>query len=136
MIRLIHNGQTQALPDGYYWKDEFGWGKKAQVLKRLLPQDGVSALLIQETAKAGGQPVTLGSEQGPGFMPRSQLEALQAWADLMPSPTMTLEQDGRASMAVLFDFSNGPAIEASPIFAVEPPAADDWWWVTLHLIRG
>ncbi len=139
MISLSYGGHTETLPSGYCWTDEFGQGNanKVQVIKWLLPQYGVSAILIQETVRGtGGQTVTLGDENGPGQMPRGQLDQLKTWADLTPAPVITLAMDGRASQSVQFFNANGPAIEARPVLWQEPPDADDPYWVTLHFIRA
>lgn len=136
MIRLKYYGQTETLPPAYFWVDEFAWAKKAMIVKRLLPQDGVSAAFIQVTEKSGGQTVTLAAENGPGMMSRGQLETLQGWSLVSPSPLITIEQDGRDTLTAYFDFQTGPAIIANPVFAMEPPQSDDWWYVTLKFIRS
>jgi hypothetical protein len=137
MISLVNGAHTEALPSGYTWLDEFGKDSaaKVQVVKWLLPQNGASSVLIQESTRSGGQTVTLSSDEGPGQMPRSQLDTLQAWADAMPSPTLTLEFTGRGNLTVKFSHADGPAIEAHPVLWREPPEADDPYWVTLRFLR-
>lgn len=138
MIRIVATSSTIALPDGFCWHDEFAWGRKAQVHKRLLPDlDGKSALLIQQTTKKGGKPLTLGGPDGAaGFMPRSMVEALTALAEAEPPLEVTVEMDGRDDRLARFDFSAGPAVDARPVISQEPPAADDWYFCTLHLMES
>lgn len=135
MITLTIAETPYPLPSCYCWSDEFAWSAKSQIHTRLLPQDGQSALLIQETVKTGGQPLTLASDDGPGMMTRGLLDDLIAAAAVSPSPVVTVAMTGRATLTALFDYSRGVAIEGAPVLAKEPPADDDLYWVTLHLIK-
>ena len=137
MIKLTYNNITETLDAGFCWVDEFTKASqnKVQLLKWLLPQDGQSSALVQESARSGGQTMTLADENGPGWMLRGQLDVLQAWADITPSVTVLIEMDGRTDVEAIFFNASGPAIEARPVLWKEPPDPADPYWVTLHCLK-
>jgi hypothetical protein len=137
MIRLKLPDDTYFdLPPDLYWEDEFQWDPIAQTVKQLLPDaDGESALLIQETKKKAGRPITLASGANRAWMKRTAVEALRALAATRPA--LTLLMDGRSNLSVRFRFDGGSAIAATPVGGPypEPPTGNDWHEIKIKLIE-
>lgn len=137
MIRLQLPDETYFdLPPDLHWEDEFQWDPIAQTVKQLLPDEtGESALLIQETKKKAGRPITLSSGTNRAWMTRTAVEALRTLAATRPALTLLME--GRPNKAVRFRFEGGSAITATPAGGPypEPPTGNDYHEVTIKLIE-
>ncbi len=114
------------LPDNLYWADEFQWEPVAQSSERTLS----GALVVEETAKAKGRPITL---EG-AWLDRTTVQDLKALAD-QAATDMTLELPDGRTFTVLFRRSDAPTIEAMPLFPISEPATDTLYSVTIRLME-
>jgi hypothetical protein len=130
-ISLTPQGGSPLTLNGTFgWIDEGEWNPIAQTLTYLLPDaSGESSLLIQESKRAAGRPITLA-----GALMRSDFDTLRSMA--ANAPLMSLAMEDRGTLSVRFKFDNGPAVSGEPVVgAIEPPTADDWFDVTCRLIE-
>lgn len=114
------------LPEDLSWTDEFGWRPVGVSTAYTL----TGALVLEETAKQAGRPVSLAGSQNQAWLSRADLLRLQAWA-ANPVAHYTLELPARASLTVAF---TEEAIEATPLFVPVPPTASDLYFATLKFI--
>jgi len=126
------------LPDDLFWSDEFTAWRVGQVLRTSL----TGALIVQESARQAGRPVTLESTEDAGAhvgcVPLATLNALRALEEQPGSPPMTLvlpDAAGTRSMQVLWRRVDGAAIEARPIVFRAPAIDSDYFAITLRLIQ-
>lgn len=128
------------LPDGLVWADEFDWSPVAQATDYSLS----GALLLQESIKQSGRPITLKGQQdgnhytagvmrGQSFLGWSSLDALRA-ALMVANTTLTLTlHDGRTFRVTPRQEGDGPLkVEPRPVFksfAPATPGADTRYFV-------
>ena len=103
------------LPDDLVWSDEFEWAPVEQVVTPTLS----GALLVEETAKPEGRPLTLS-----GHCSRAKVLEAQV-AQLM---TLTL-LDGVARTVVW----RRPGVVATPLVEMADPEGGDPYALTLNL---
>jgi hypothetical protein len=122
------------LPEDLQWVDEFAPWKVAQVFEHSLS----GALIVQESAKLAGRPITLQSGGDFGMASRAVVEALQTLEAVANGPTMTLTvpayEAADRTFAVRFR-RDTPAIEAAPLKVILPQAPTDWYSLTLRLLQ-
>lgn len=116
------------LPAALQWVDEFNWQPVAQSARRTL----AGGLVLQESALVAGRPVTLQSRPDSAWMTRAVLEQLYALA-AVAGHIYPLQIRG-ASHSVRFNYGDGTAIEAEPLFPMADPQATDYYLVTIKLI--
>jgi hypothetical protein len=117
-----------AIPEDVWWQDEFAWTPVEQATDRGL----TGALIIDQGVKLGGRPITLISNAGGGWVPRSTVLALQAQR-AVPATTYTLTlADGR-SFTVAHDQEREFA--ADPIRPALDMHANSKYRITLPLIE-
>lgn len=119
---------TIPLPGTFYWSDEFKFDPIAATHKYLLPVDGEASLLIQETVKTAGRPVTLVGRATVGLIKQLQVLAKD-------SPDVDVALMGREVMSCMFDRSKGPAIEADRDVNYGDIQDTDWCWVTIRFVE-
>lgn len=91
------------------------------------------SLVLEESVKQAGRPLTFKSEADAGWVPRSAVDQLHAWA-CAPGAQLTLTRFG-ADRAVTFRHGDGPAVEAGPVaYVARAPQPDDWMLLTLRLL--
>ena len=92
------------------------------------------ALLVQEAALLYGRPITLAGGPDGGWIDRATADALFALA-ATPGQVMTLTGlPQQAPLAVIFDRSQGPAIEAQMVMRYAYPDAGTWYTCQLRLL--
>lgn len=118
-------GITVQIPDGMQWSDRHDWSPVAQSVEVGL----TGALIVQAAAQVDGRPITLApADDQSGWMPRSDLLQLEAWA-AVPLQVLTLSLDGIAYQAI-FRHHDAPAVSAAPVFSYDDPADTDPYLVT------
>ena len=126
-----------ALPSGLTWADEFSWTPVQQSTIHSL----TGALLIQESTKQAGRPITLiGQSSGRDhtvWITRANLITLRtALAAVGAEHALTLH-DGRTFTVMAAQGSNGP-LDAEPLPAVAsfaPANPDSNHWYILSALR-
>ncbi|WP_368199089.1 hypothetical protein [Aeromonas sp. R7-4] len=107
------------LPDDLIWRDEFDWAPVEQVVTPTLS----GALLVEETAKPEGRPITL-----VGHCPRATVLALKALeAPVAQLLTLTL-LDGLQREV----FWRRPGVVATPLIEMADPEAGEPYALTLN----
>ena len=130
MSKTLSNGTTTlALPDSLLWVDEHQWSPVAQKSDYLL----TGALLVQESAKQAGRPITLEGKDS-GWMARADLATLQAFAAAMPA-ALTLAMTGYSAMTVMFRHDGNGAIDAERVLPRADPDNAEFFTVTIKLME-
>ena len=115
------------LPDGLRWIDEFAWSPTAQQTGYLV----AGTLLVEESVKQAGRPITLVGGQAWAWMQRSEVEALHAALTAADASfTLTLH-DGRQFNVVPDHSGEGP-LSTRPLPIVRDsgpanPASSSWY---------
>lgn len=113
------SGPALTLPSTFHWEDEAQWCAVAQSQQYLLPDEGgACALLIKQSRRAAGRPITLA-----GMLRRSDLLALRALADT--APPLTLTMGGQPARTVRFDLKSGAAVAFQPTGEGREQPGDD-----------
>ncbi|TND55365.1 hypothetical protein [Aeromonas veronii] len=108
------------LPDDLVWRDEFEWAPVEQVVTPTLS----GALLVEETAKPEGRPLTLS-----GHCSRAKVQELKGLeAQVAQLMTLTL-LDGVARTVVW----RRPGVVATPLYELADPDGDHPYALTLNL---
>lgn len=136
-LTLTSGATVITLPEDLHWVDELTPWKVSQVIEYSL----TGAMIIQESAKLAGRPITLqsGTAGGSayGWATREQVEALQA-LEATAGGVMTLSvpthEAANRTYTVRFRRDTA-AIEAAQIKIVLPPAPTDWYSLVLRLIQ-
>jgi hypothetical protein len=133
-LTLTSGATVITLPEDLQWVDEFAPWKVAQVFEHSLS----GALIVQESAKLAGRPITLQSGSNYAWATRETVEALQALEAVANGPNMTLSvpthEAANRTFTVRFRRDTG-AIEAAQIKLILPPAPTDWYSLTLRLMQ-
>lgn len=119
---------TVTLPDDFLWVNEFGWSPVVQHTERSL----TGALVVHEAQQSYGRSIVLGDGEH-SWLFRDQLEALfllSAQSNRRMSLTLP---DGR-TFTVIFDRSDGGALEAYPIAPTAQPSGQDYYGVVIRLL--
>ncbi|GAA4650994.1 hypothetical protein GCM10023116_32770 [Kistimonas scapharcae] len=116
------------LPDDLLWVNEYQWQPVAQETERTL----TGALLVQEQAKRYGQEIELAGEQS-GWVSRSTVEALKM-LEAEVGKVMTLTLPDTRTFQVIFDRSNGAAVEARQVLPYAYPDNDYLYSLTIRLL--
>lgn len=107
------------LPDDLIWRDEFDWAPVEQVVTPTLS----GALLVEETAKPEGRPITL-----VGHCPRATVLSVKALeAQVAQLMTLTL-LDGLQREV----FWRRPGVVATPLIEMADPEAGEPYALTLN----
>lgn len=118
-----------ALPDDLVWSDEFKSTTVVQNQSRAL----TGALIIQESVKLEGRPITLVGGMDSGWITRSDVIALQVKVDTVDSD-MVLNFHGD-NYTVRFSRSGGASpVDATPIVDCTDPALTDPYGITIKLM--
>lgn len=131
---LTNGATTLTLPanaaagDDFTWPDEFGWS--AVQASRSYSVGG--ALLVDRGLKLAGRPITLQGGETWGWMARSTVLQLQAWANA-GATGMTLNYRGTA-YTVEFDSERGAAVDVQPCVDYHTPASADTYYGALRFI--
>ncbi|WP_265451678.1 hypothetical protein [Aeromonas salmonicida] len=108
------------LPDDLVWRDEFEWAPVEQVVTPTLS----GALLVEETAKPEGRPLTLS-----GHCSRAKVQEIKVLeAQVAKLMTLTL-LDGVARTVVW----RRPGVVATPLIEMADPEGGDPYALTLNL---
>lgn len=119
-----------ALPNGLRWEDELGWSPIGQSAEYSIE----GALIIQETAKLAGRPITLRGGRQWAWMQRDDLLDLKAaLEDDEVELLLTLHDSRTFTVTSRHSDGQGP-IEAYPLPIVRDsgpadPTDDSWYWV-------
>ena len=135
-ITLMSGSTVITLPGDLQWVDEMTPWKVVQVYENTL----TGALLVSESGKLAGRPITLQSGADFGWVQRSVVLALQDLAAVANGPVMTLSLpdypigSGTRDFSVRFRRDTG-AIESAQLKHRIPPAPDDWYSLVLRLMQ-
>lgn len=124
MIRL----DNISLPPDLWWSDETDWTPVAQNAGFSL--DG--ALVVEESLKRAGRPITLRGHSQRAWVPRETVLALQSMA-AEPGRQMRLWIHDQ-QFIVIFRHINGEAFHAESLRKLSPPLAADSYSLTLHFL--
>lgn len=128
------------LPGDLYWQDEFTAWRVGQVQRPTL----TGALVIQQSARQSGRPITLVTTQHSGgyvapvtLATLSALRALEEQSAVTPMALIMPGHNGAAdrTFSVLFNRASGAAIEAEPLVFRVPYSDGDFFKITLRLIE-
>lgn len=117
------------LPDDLRWIDETDWSPVEQSTEYSL----AGALVVEAAVKQAGRPITLEGYGGDVWVPRSTVLALQTLAAI-PGREMTLALWG-STYTVMFRYHDGLPVTAEPVVPISPPAAADWYTLTVRLME-
>lgn len=135
-ITLTSGSTVITLPGDLQWVDEMTPWKVVQVYENTL----TGALLVSESGKLAGRPITLQSGADFGWVQRSVVLALQDLAAVANGPVMTLSLpdypigSGTRDFSVRFRHDAG-AIESAQIKHKTPPAPDDYYSLVLRFLQ-
>ncbi|GAA4648725.1 hypothetical protein GCM10023116_09960 [Kistimonas scapharcae] len=116
------------LPDDLLWVNEYQWQPVAQETERTL----TGALLVQEQAKLYGREIELLGEQS-GWVTRTTVDALKT-LEAEAGKVMTLTLPDTRIFQVIFDRSNGAAVEAQQVLPYAYPDNDYLYSLTVRLL--
>lgn len=121
------------LPNDLIWKDEFTWVPAVQTRTYSL----TGALIIETALKQAGRPISLEAATDMGWVPRSTVVALRAWAALQNILfKLVLEYpDDTRMFNVMFDQEGQNAIAAEPVKGFPGHSPEDWFTIKLKLIE-
>ena len=119
---------TLMLPDNFIWVNEFDWSSVAQVSERSL----TGALVVSESLKSYGRPIVLGDGEN-SWLTLAEVEALYALNE-QAGHKMLLTLPDERTFTVIFDRTNGPAIEAQQVFPLSAPSDGHYYTVVIRLI--
>ncbi len=117
------------LPSDLFWADEFSWSPVQDVTQYSL----AGSLLVGESKKLAGRPITLEGGPDRAWVPRSTVLTLQTMAKTM-GRTMALKlADGREFTVRFRQESTGP-VSAIQVAEIYPPEDGDYYYITLRLM--
>lgn len=117
-----------AFGQGLQWVDEMSASKVSMTTQRAL--DG--SIVVYHGQKTSGIPITLSSETDTGWIKRSVVEQLKTLAD-QSGAVFVLVLKG-VTYNVVFDHTQGQALEAKPLFPYTNPQPDDYYRVSIKLL--
>lgn len=128
-----------SLPVDLQWTDEFTSWKVGQVMRTSL----TGALIVHESARQAGRPVTLESWQDgrawAGVVDLATLRALQASEEAYPGPSFDVvlpaHNSGSRTLRCRWRRDGGNAISARELKFIVPYVDGDLFAVTLRLIQ-
>lgn len=123
--------ETVTLPNGLYWKDEFGYVPFEEREERSI----TGLLLLFQQEKLGGQPLTLASADDKNWISRLQLKKLYEWVRqpaLKMELSLEMPVDNRV-FTVSFKNSEPPAIIAKEVIDAKPLSDEIYYQVSLKL---
>jgi hypothetical protein len=94
-----------SLPNGLRWEDEYAWHPLAQATDYSL----TGALIVEQSPKQAGRPITLIGGKDFAWLTRAEVEALKALLDAGDAMTLTLH-----------DFRTFSVVPAAEPLAVSP----------------
>lgn len=128
-ITLKNGATTIALPSDLRWTDEYEWQAVAQSVERSI----TGALIVQAAAKQGGRPITLTpDDERSGWIPRSDLEQLRAWAAVAG---LVLELTLRGETRSVIFRHQDTAIEARALVHFEDVTDADHYLATFRFME-
>lgn len=130
MITLTVGSTTITLPPDLIWTDEREWYPVDQVVDRSV----TGALIISNSTRIGGRPITLASATDRAWLTTALLEQCAAWASV-PGQLMTLQLRGSARSVIWRHHDAGGAISASLVMPNDDVQSTDDWICTLRLME-
>lgn len=128
LINTLSDGITTVdLSNDIKWSDEFTWSPNAMQTEYTL----TGALVVEQSTKLAGRPITLESIDNAGWLPRGTIEQITAWRDAGKQLALTYRGVTRQVLLVADD-----AITATPVFYFSDPVPGDWYQLTLKLIEA
>lgn len=128
VITLSDGASTIELPGQLDWSDRYGWAAVGQTMTRGL----TGKPIIQAAQLVAGRPITLEGSTTRAWVPRTTVDALQAWADFS-GKALALSIYGQ-SFDVLFRHHDAPAFTARPVADRANPPADWPHYIVLKLM--
>jgi hypothetical protein len=131
-IILTHtpSATTVTLPDALNWADEYTWSPVEQTKTYTT----TGALLIEESVKQAGRPITLEGSEDRTWCTRALVDQLHAWA-ATPGVNLDLTLRG-VTRSVTFDHEKG-ALQGLPVIFYADGSIDatDFYVPTLRLLE-
>lgn len=110
------------LPDDLTWIDEISWTSVMQAVE----YSATGALLIQESSKLSGRPITLTGTQNMGWITRETVDALVVKRDTVGlEMTLTI---GGSTKNVMFRQGESP-VDVAPVLEGNFFDSEDWYQV-------
>jgi hypothetical protein len=135
-ITLTDGATTITLPADLIWEDEHDWHPVEQAVDYTL----TGAILVHTAQKQAGRPITLLGEEDHSWVRRSTVEALKAYADVVPDP---LTGDGVYQLTmrgvtrdVVFRHHDGEPMRSSIIlYKGKEPEPTDYYQIQLKFME-
>lgn len=129
-MNLTSGATTVTLPDALNWVDEYTWSPVEQTKTYTT----TGALLIEESVKQAGRPITLEGSEDRTWCTRALVDQLHAWA-ATPGIVLALTIRGTAR-DVTFDHEKG-ALQGLPVIFYADGSIDatDFYVPTLRLLE-
>ena len=132
-LQNLETGDTLVLPDDLLWLDEHSWSPTVASVSYLI----TGALMVQTATRQAGRPVTLTGAVDMGWVARTTVLTLQAWAAIpLSAQTGRFEltlADAR-TFTVAFRHAD-TALEAEPITGFPARHDTDFYRITLRLME-
>lgn len=119
MITLTYQGVVQELPDRLIWEDEYQWSPVEKSIRTATN----GAMHVHVGKRLAGRPYYLNGQVSKAWIYRPVCDLMQAWSD-EPEGELSLFIRGSAR-TVIWDSSQGPAFQATPIWMLVDGAHDE-----------
>ena len=125
MTTVVLQGIT--ITTGLVWQDKNQYAPVEQVFRRTLGGTPV----VDYAALSEGRPVTLSSLRDQGWLTKTQVDAIQALADVAGAVyPLTI---GSESFQVMFRHHEPPAVEFDPLIPRTEAEVSDWYLGNIKL---
>ena len=125
----LDDGVTTITLNDFEWVNQYEWSDIKQQLTRTVG----GGIVIEETSVSVGRPIVISSGESV-WITKSVLDPLITLIDTIDK-TYTLTLDDASTITVMFDRSSGSPYSAKPVWRKNVQLADDYFTLTLRLIK-
>ena len=125
----LDDGVTTITLNDFEWVNQYEWSDIKQQLTRTVG----GGIVIEETSVSVGRPIVISSGESV-WITKSVLDPLITLIDTIDK-TYTLTLDDASTITVMFDRSSGSPYSAKPVWRKNVQDADDYFTLTLRLIK-
>ena len=125
----LDDGVTTITLNDFEWVNQYEWSDIKQQLTRTVG----GGIVIEETSVSVGRPIVISSGESV-WITKSVLDPLIVLIDTIDK-TYTLTLDDASTITVMFDRSSGSPYSAKPVWRKNVQLADDYFTLTLRLIK-
>ena len=132
-LKNLETGDTLVLPDDLLWLDEHSWSPTVASVSYLI----TGALVVQTATRQAGRPITLAAAVDMGWVPRTTVLTLQAWAAIPLSAQagrFEITVSEARTFTVAFRHAD-TALEAEPVTGFPARDDTDFYRITLRLME-